>query len=65
MCGTKRLENNLVNDYEFWHSTDEEALYLYLETGTERMAPRPWLFPAVKGNVEFLKENLIKMAQMT
>ena len=34
---------------------------LYLETGTERMAPRPWLFPAVKGNVEFLKENFIKL----
>ena len=33
ICGIKRLENNLVSNYEFWHSTDEEALYLYLETG--------------------------------
>lgn len=35
---------------------------LWLETGTKRgLKPRPWLFPAVKGNVEFLKENLIKL----
>jgi hypothetical protein len=35
---------------------------LWLETGTTRgLKPRPWLFPAVKNNMEFLKENLIKL----
>lgn len=33
ICGTKRLENKLFNDFEFWHSIDEEAIYLHLESG--------------------------------
>lgn len=35
----------------------------HLEFGTSRMAPRPWLKPALDANEDFIKESLLRLVK--
>lgn len=47
-------------------STQKDPNYaVYTEYGTTKMAPRPWLRPAMKDNADFIKKTIAKAVKNT
>lgn len=47
-------------------STQKDPNYaVYTEYGTNKMAPRPWLRPAMRDNNEFIRSNIAKAVKDT
>lgn len=63
---TGKLVNSIAVEMD-WNDTSAEVgsnldYAAYLEFGTKKMEPRPWLSPAVNGNVGNMQKNITKAA---